>query len=678
VAGSASTEVVGRKESFSFANPIGFLTEQVSYDVLKHSHILDKQKGSVKLIIGHLINLREIGNVLVSSFGIKLNRKTVNIAEHLKINIVRTAQPIKISATLRTKNIKTSLALASERIFIKIRLEDESAYKINRSSTADVSGKPKFSISNTTVHTKIINDLNRVDTKLVIATKKYRDFTGSLGAIDLYAEGRKYALIKKNSIFVTGSLKASLEDGYKFYDDFFKVQEAFIRALGTQLHLVTDTKSLINPASYLISQLRYWIHRFPNLIDLDNSPYLTLLTNEIGIDLPRSAKMPLLEMARENRSWYGKKGTESLFKFIGALVGTKLEINTPQDLIFTLDGSKSALSGSMSGSGTPWNDSKLARIRDGEEWSHYTYIIKALQSQNIQNPDDLIYLINKVHPAGTKYFITWLYNWFVEKVTDNKSQSNYYEDIKWWSQPNKLDINFKLSSSRLSMMAGKYLKGWYVQIIDAIDLLLSARTIYSATLQHTWYENPRITFSYYGSNNTLVCAKDSSLLKKYLSKDFSLSEVSYKVLKERYLKEIECASYDLGSKTDNIQDFFYELPYGVVKVYSRFYSYTLDYRPILDRSAVLSKNSRVFDIAVSEIFTHSETVYSNIIQEEKGVLLAKAVLSGSNTNVCSLSGSRVYRMKIIEIKENDVDNYVETGALKSYSTLISYGLVLDR
>lgn len=189
-----------------------------------------------------------------------------------------------------------------------------------------------------------------------------------------------------------------------------------VDGLGIEEYIAAD-----NPFVFVIANLvaiqRYFIRNQVQVVDIDTTPFLNLIQQEIGFDLPLSPELPTLEWLRESKSWYGHKGAVGLMPFIGALVGSPLEIDYPAQLIARWDQSNTCLSGKVTSHGglVPFADSKQARIRDGVRWAQFVYFVKVLQAQNLTNYTDLLNLLNNVHPAGTKRFMYYLFNYIVDE-----------------------------------------------------------------------------------------------------------------------------------------------------------------------------------------------------------------------------------------------------------------------
>lgn len=165
--------------------------------------------------------------------------------------------------------------------------------------------------------------------------------------------------------------------------------------------------------AYLLSIQRYYIRHFPDQVDIDLTSFIQYIQAMVGLNLPNLKNLlSVSELLRESKRYNGHKTVLPLFDFIGDLIGAKIEIRYPSDLIFRLDAVRSCLDGAVSNHGPlAWKDSKLAHIEDGYMWSEFTYIVAILQMQQITNLDDLIALLNNVHPAGLRRIIDGYFNY---------------------------------------------------------------------------------------------------------------------------------------------------------------------------------------------------------------------------------------------------------------------------
>lgn len=218
----------------------------------------------------------------------------------------------------------------------------------------------------------------------------------------------------------------------EYQDDLAKLTKITVDALGIEEY-VDNTNPFIYGLSNLMAVRRYFSRHLPEIVDIDETPFLDLIRQETGFDLPLSSDLPIIEWLRESKSWFGHRGSLNIYPFIGALVGSPLEINFPARLIARWDTRNTFLDGEVTAHGgkRPFSLSKRARIRDGIRWAQYVYFVNVLEAQNIINLTDLDNLLANVHPAGTKRFVYYQFNHFVD-----------VPDMTFLSYAMQIDMNY--------------------------------------------------------------------------------------------------------------------------------------------------------------------------------------------------------------------------------------------
>lgn len=213
----------------------------------------------------------------------------------------------------------------------------------------------------------------------------------------------------------------------EYQDDYSLLKNLLTAGIATSLFISQDDV-FVGVMAHLIALLRYHIRHLPEVTDIDLSPFLPYIQQEVGIELPLTQAIPVVEFLRENKSWYGHKGTESLYDFIGQVVGSEIEILYPRDHIWFWDDPNCFWSGAESDHGMlPWNESKVAYWRDGIFYALYTYVVRVLHAEAIVNYQDFLNLIKSIHPAGTQRFI-WLESTFITDPTP-ATQMKSFEDL---------------------------------------------------------------------------------------------------------------------------------------------------------------------------------------------------------------------------------------------------------
>lgn len=225
-------------------------------------------------------------------------------------------------------------------------------------------------------------------------------------------------LVTSDANLTLGPIKLVRYDDWDTIIQFpdFQEDEAFLRlkfskSIGNELVLNQNT-AILKVVCRTIAILRWFARRLPDTKDIDLTPFLANILGDVGLELPLTTELPLVEWVRESKNWNEHKGTEALIHFIGDLIGSPLEVDYPKDLIMKFDDADVYMDGAMGVSGTlSWLPSKLGRYQDGSFWWPFVYIVRVLQSQRIKNPADLLQLLDAVHPAGMKRVMFYQDNW---------------------------------------------------------------------------------------------------------------------------------------------------------------------------------------------------------------------------------------------------------------------------
>lgn len=291
----------------------------------------------------------------------------------------------------------------------------------------------------------------------------------------------------------------------EYLDDLSMLTEVIVDSLGQEEEINSENPFVYAVASQL-SQIRYLTRHVPELKDIDLSPYLDLLKGEVGVGIPFSSVFPTLEFLRENKRWFGHKGVETIYRFIGALIGSPIRLRYPKDLLFRTNHLRSKVSGDISpyGGPLPWEQSSQARIRDGIFWSQYVFVLDVDQVQNFGNLQDLIGLLESVHPAGLKEYIELSYKFLVHSdfpdpdVLVNYAVLDYYVvRATWPTISNGLKTN---TGGSLTSMHNSTLFGSGVWIVENPLLLVgyASQNITTSTsfiVDHYDLNNDNMIFS---------------------------------------------------------------------------------------------------------------------------------------------------------------------------------------
>lgn len=183
--------------------------------------------------------------------------------------------------------------------------------------------------------------------------------------------------------------------------------------------IVDSDNVFVQVMSHMLAVQRYLIKHVPSIKDLDESAFFEYMQKEVGFFVPTIDEFPISEFMKENKRWFGHKGTEVLYEFLGSLIGSPIEVYYPKDLIFKLDNIRCKLDGGESTKGVlPFKISSLAHIRDGIFWANFTYVVHVMQGQLVTNQLFLNAILKTIHPAGTKMFLS-IDDWSVSEYIDN-------------------------------------------------------------------------------------------------------------------------------------------------------------------------------------------------------------------------------------------------------------------
>lgn len=203
-----------------------------------------------------------------------------------------------------------------------------------------------------------------------------------------------------------------------FIEDETWLRTKFSKSIANETMMNQDT-ALLRAIVRLVAISRWFTKHLPDTKDIDLTPFIESTVKEVGLKLPLTAQLPLVEWVRESKSWNEHKGTEALIHFIGDLVNSPIEIDYPKDLIMRFDDPNVVLDGAEGVSGIlSWKPSKLGRYQDGTFWWPFVYIVRVLQAQRVTSVADLFKLLDSVHPAGLKRAMIWQDNYSALAFTE--------------------------------------------------------------------------------------------------------------------------------------------------------------------------------------------------------------------------------------------------------------------
>jgi len=172
-----------------------------------------------------------------------------------------------------------------------------------------------------------------------------------------------------------------------------------------------DDEVFIGQIAHLVAVHRYFARHFIEQNDIDDTLFLDSIKNEIGVGIPLTDAIPIKQFLKENKAWFGHKGTELLYTFIGEVVGSPIEVHLPNEMVARWDDPRTCLSGVQGSALDSWDSLKLAYLHDGVYWTRYTYLVIILQSHLITNMNDFLALVESIHPAGTKRFFIFKFQY---------------------------------------------------------------------------------------------------------------------------------------------------------------------------------------------------------------------------------------------------------------------------
>lgn len=337
-------------------------------------------------------------------------------------------------------------------------------------------------------------------------------------------------------------------------------------------HIIGANDPLVKIMAHLISIQRYFLHLIPEQIDIDSTEYLSLLQKEAGFNLPLTEAIPIVEFLRESNSWNAHKGTEALYAFVSDVIGSPIAIHYPKKLILKLS-DVTCLSGSTSDKGElDWEHTKLGRFRDGLLWSNFVYILDILQAQSVGNLNDLMALIEHIHPAGTKRQLNLIFTFEVDPETIPESTiygfQEVTEDNYIISKPYPtLDNNWILSGSlaKLSMCGGDI---WSSELdileIPKLDITYCHKQLSHDTLMHIFpVDAPHIAFNRFVDKNDdtyeILYTESDSLLYENATTNMGVKDYNWEDIEDLEFREFADVAWALDKANMNSGEWFNSL-----------------------------------------------------------------------------------------------------------------------
>src|ERR1700733_690409 len=103
----------------------------------------------------------------------------------------------------------------------------------------------------------------------------------------------------------------------EYQEDFTTLVELIVDGIAFE-HMVHDKTPWVYVLAHIGAFQRYFIRHLPDLHDIDETPFIDLIQQEVGFDLPSLSAVPIVEFLREVKYWNGYKGIKVLFHFAGA------------------------------------------------------------------------------------------------------------------------------------------------------------------------------------------------------------------------------------------------------------------------------------------------------------------------------------------------------------------------
>lgn len=209
----------------------------------------------------------------------------------------------------------------------------------------------------------------------------------------------------------------------EYITDHAFVYNTFVSSLGTMI--VQQNEAFVRFIVDLVCIKRYFIRHLPDIVDLDRTPYFEELAKQYGYDLPFLQNYSAIELLRENKRWYGTKSTTKLVPFAGDLINSPLRVDNPGRLVFRFSDPNCVMSGAKSTSGPlPMAQSKLGRFQDNRFWTYFVYVVEVLQAQNAVGTEDLISILDNIHPAGFLRYDSLNWNEIGEEADEDEPGSD--------------------------------------------------------------------------------------------------------------------------------------------------------------------------------------------------------------------------------------------------------------
>lgn len=351
------------------------------------------------------------------------------------------------------------------------------------------------------------------------------------------------------------------------------VKKTLIKGIANE-EIANDNLVFIDVFSHLIARNRLDIIHLPEQKDIDKTQFIDLIQKEVGIEIPLTESIPIVEFLRENKHWYGHKGTEVLYDFIGDIVGSPIEVHYPRDLVARYSATRTCYSGKSPGGIRQWDDSALARVRDGKFWANYTYLVDITQAQNVIGMNDFLSLVKSIHPAGTKRFYVFRFKYGTETTLPVITHLSTRMRKAWFlkSRYPTLDNNLIASggyrhsysmhgghryTSRLSVRpAYKFMQ------VDTYKQIWQDSMLHEQIAGHEHWVFKRFKPKTDGTYETVYADNDQFVYDSQTT-NMGMKDITLEYIADRTLREVANIAWDLDGKNMNT-GWFQEMPHTQV------------------------------------------------------------------------------------------------------------------
>lgn len=339
--------------------------------------------------------------------------------------------------------------------------------------------------------------------------------------------------------------------------------KVIVQAIASE-NIVDEDNVFANVLAHFLSIQRYLIAHAPEVKDLESSAFYDEIRKEIGFDIPTTSTFPIEQFLKENKRWFGHKGTEVLYYFLGQLINSPIEIWYPKDFIYELDSEEFLLDGDESDSGElHWSESKLGYIGDGIFYAQFTYVLDILKAQNIDEVNTFLKLVESIHPAGMQKFLNFIHTALGERSHLPEHVGLFRQEVltTFFTYKELPGLDNGLETDDLGSLTDTFLDLNFFAPIFIIDSREGSndeafRVITEDNMLHkTIADKPWAIFSRYKSSNKdehedyiKVYPDEDPVLLTNQETNMSFSELLYDDIENLEFREIEHIAYDKANQ----------------------------------------------------------------------------------------------------------------------------------